>query len=67
MISYFSDRGGAEVYAFWINQDIVVPVAEFVALIQQAVHKTGTLNQETLAKQAADAATKIVGSGGSMV
>ena len=25
-----SPRGGAEVYTFWINQDIIVPVSEFV-------------------------------------
>jgi len=44
-----SPRGGAEVYTFWINQDIIVPVDEYVKLIQQAVTKTGTLNPAILA------------------
>ena len=46
-----SPRGGAEVYTFWINQDIIVPVDEYVKLIQQAVTKTGTLNPAILAAQ----------------
>jgi len=39
------------VYTFWINQDIIVPVDEYVQLIQQAVTKTGTLNPAILAAQ----------------
>ena len=39
-----SPRGGAEVYTFWINQDIRVPLDEFEALIKRAVTKMGKLN-----------------------
>ena len=39
-----SPRGGAEVYTFWINQDIIVPVDEFAALVKKAVTTQGTLN-----------------------
>jgi hypothetical protein len=39
-----SPRGGAEVYTFWINQDIIVPVAEFIEVIIKAVTQTGELN-----------------------
>jgi len=40
-----SPRGGAEVYTFWINQDIIVPVDEFTALIKKAV-SVGKLNPQ---------------------
>ena len=38
-----SPRGGQEVYTFWINQDIIVPIGEFQKLIISA-QQTGTLN-----------------------
>mmetsp|Transcript_4087 Transcript_4087/g.8508 ORF Transcript_4087/g.8508 Transcript_4087/m.8508 type:complete len:153 (+) Transcript_4087:123-581(+) len=38
-----SPRGGAEVYTFWINQDIIVPVNQFAKIMDEAVN-TGTLN-----------------------
>ncbi|KAH8092438.1 hypothetical protein JL720_5411 [Aureococcus anophagefferens] len=40
-----SPSGGAEVYTFWINQDIVVPVADFVALLEDAI-LTSPLNRK---------------------
>jgi len=36
-----SPTGGAEVYTFWINQDIIVPVDEFKDLIVSAVRASG--------------------------
>ena len=39
-----SPSGGAEVYTFWINQDIIVPVADFVALLEDAI-QTSPLNR----------------------
>lgn len=35
-----SPRGGAEVYTFWINQDIIVPVDEFTELVKKAVDES---------------------------
>ena len=38
-------RGGQEVYTFWINQDIIVPVDEYKELLLQACRES-SLNKK---------------------
>ena len=40
-----SPRGGQEVYTFWINQDIIVPVDEYKELLLQACRES-SLNKK---------------------
>ena len=41
-----SPPGGAEVYTFWINQDLVVPVDDFMRVLREGMKSP--LNQKLL-------------------